>query len=158
MTFVKKLISLPYYQNLLQQLSELEQHRLYCKHDYSHFLNVARIAAILVRDYKLNVSDETIYLTALLHDLGRIYDGPEPHALASVRYAKECLSQIDYPKEKWPPILNAIADHRYRGKKAPENFTEAFSLADNLSRSCYCCPVSETCKWPDERKNHTLIL
>ncbi len=158
MMYVKRLVALPYYQYLLQQLEEKEANRIYCKHDYKHFLDVARITAILARDCKLNVSDETIYLAALLHDLGRLNDGPEPHAIASIRYAKECLSQIGYPQEKRALILSVIADHRYRGHKKPTNFTEAFSLADNLSRSCYCCPASATCKWPDERKNHTLVL
>ncbi len=30
--------------------------------------------------------------------------------------------------------------------------------ADRLSRPCYACGAADTCKWPDEKKNLTLII
>lgn len=158
MTYVKRLVALPYYQSLLHQLEEKEKDRIYCKHDFTHFLDVARITAILVRDFDIDVSDEAIYLTALLHDIGRLDDGMMPHAQASIRYAKECLERIHYPADKHTLILDVIANHRYRGRQKPKTFIEAFSLADNLSRACYRCPATESCKWSDERKNHFPVL
>ena len=43
MEFVKKLLESVEYKNRLRKLKEMEQDRVYCRHDLDHFLHVAPI-------------------------------------------------------------------------------------------------------------------
>ena len=47
MEVVKKLLESVEYKNRLRKLKEMEQDRVYCRHDLDHFLHVARIACLL---------------------------------------------------------------------------------------------------------------
>ena len=62
------------YVKLLNELNELEENRVFCKHGIEHFLDVARIAYIKVLENKLSYSKEVIYAIALLHDIGRVLE------------------------------------------------------------------------------------
>ena len=70
MEFVKKLLESVEYKNRLRKLKEMEQDRVYCRHDLDHFLHVARIACLLSVEQGLELDKEQVYLCALLHDLG----------------------------------------------------------------------------------------
>lgn len=150
---VQHLLAHPTYNLYLDQLDTLEKERIYCKHNLSHFLDVARIAVILNQEASLDISEEDLYLAALLHDIGRLGDAAPPHRQESVRLAQPLLKVIGCPDERAAPILEAIALHHYQGKKMPTTFAELLSLADNLSRPCYRCSAAEHCYWPIERKN-----
>lgn len=85
MEFVKKLLESVEYKNRLRKLKEMEQDRVYCRHDLDHFLHVARIACLLSVEQGLELDKEQVYLCALLHDLGRVeeYGAGISHAEAS---------------------------------------------------------------------------
>ena len=55
----------------INNIIKCEEDRIYCHHDMTHFLDVARIASILAIEEKINVDRELIYTAALLHDIGR---------------------------------------------------------------------------------------
>lgn len=143
----------PAYQDLLEDLRELEKDRIFCKHDLSHFMDVARVCYILVLEEKLGVSKDLVYTTALLHDLGRVeeYRTGLDHHKASLTIASELLEVTDFSREDKNMILGAIESHRNQAKD--DNFNSAFYRADKLSRPCSSCPARAGCKWPDEKKN-----
>ena len=67
-------------------ITQLEASREFCRHDVTHFLDVARLAWIENLERGLGVSKEEIYAAALLHDIGRHlqYEKGIPHDEASV--------------------------------------------------------------------------
>lgn len=155
MIYTNQLLSLPEYQSILSTLEKIESDRIFCRHNLSHFLDVARICKLILLENNIPASDDCIYLTSLLHDVGRISQNKN-HKKASVDIAKNLLEKINYPIHDRKIILTAIAEHGFRGKHNPVNFTEAFSLADNISRACYHCSASQECYWPESRKNHNI--
>ena len=70
----------------IAKIEECESERIFCKHDITHFLDVARIAQILNLKEELHIPEELIYATALLHDIGRHiqYIEGTPHEKASL--------------------------------------------------------------------------
>ncbi len=62
---------------------------------------------------------ETVYLAALLHDLGRIQEYEEgiPHQQAGAKLARQLLCRIGYPKEKLELVVEAIEGHRDGGMR-----------------------------------------
>ena len=44
---VNEILSDARYMQLVQEIEELEKDRIFCRHGFEHFLNVARIACIL---------------------------------------------------------------------------------------------------------------
>ena len=55
----------------VDEIARLEQDRVFCRHDRTHFLDVARLAYIENLERGLGVDKELIYAAALLHDIGR---------------------------------------------------------------------------------------
>lgn len=158
MEYVRKLIQETDYLERMKQLEELETERRFCRHGLEHVLDVARIAWILVLEEKLPYEKETIYLTALLHDMGRILEYQEgiPHHEAGQKIAEGFLRQIGYPGEKGMLIVTAIGEHRKKDK-LNDDFINVIKRADSLSRNCFFCEVQEACKWKEERKNKTIL-
>lgn len=157
MKYVEKLLTETDYLKQMEQLEELEQERRFCRHGLNHVLDVARIAWIQVLEQELSYEKEDVYLTALLHDMGRIaeYQRGEAHHEAGVLEAQQYLDQIGYPNEKRTRILKAISEHREK-KKLNDDFTNIIKTADNRSRNCYFCKANRVCKWSEERKNRTI--
>lgn len=114
MKFVDRLLQETEYLRLLEKLERLEQDRIFCRHDLVHLLDTARIAWIRCLEQKLELEKEQLYLAALLHDVGRIweYEKGIPHEEASVALAGQLLAEIQYPKERSVVILDAIGNHR----------------------------------------------
>ena len=54
-------------------------------------------------------------------------------------------------KTEWTNSISKIQELR-RSKKLDLN--ECFRVADQISRRCFECKSSETCKWKDEEKIH----
>ena len=175
MEFVKKLLESVEYKNRLRKLKEMEQDRVYCRHDLDHFLHVARIACLLSVEQGLELDKEQVYLCALLHDLGRVeeYGAGISHAKASGAAAGEILRVLGYDEKKAREICYAISHHSGRvnlreqrgrsGESAKKDSDEMardrrellariIALADQLSRNCFACEARESCKWKDEEK------
>lgn len=193
MKYVDRLIREKSYLDELNKIDVCEKNRIYCRHGIDHLLAVARIMYITaLEEGVLSGMDgaerrELIYLTALLHDIGRgrQYQEGIPHDMASAAQAERLLAAIGYPKERAALILSAVAGHRKqrddaggepcsiegRSGEAAAGACDAHGRsgiadelgwllrrADRLSRNCYCCKASQTCYWSGDRKNAKIII
>ncbi len=155
---VQTLLEHPYYRSCLQEIEQLEQDRIYCRHGLPHLLDVARIAALLAADRKAAYPRDVIYAAALLHDLGRLkqYTTGQPHAQAGIAMAKEILKDMAFTQQEQAEILDAVGGHQ--AGAAPDSLIQLLYEADEASRMCFACPAADTCYWPEERRNHTVLL
>lgn len=159
MYYVEKLISNVHYQALMEQLEVLEKDRIYCKHGFSHGLDVARIAYIMNLEMNLGQDKEDIYLSALLHDIGRIeeYKNGTQHQEAGVAVARLLLNEIAYPIEKIEPILKRVREHGHlsleQSQISEDNF---FWFADKRARNCFACRQQESCNWAISKRTGTI--
>ena len=140
------------YRNALKSLKEYEKDREFCNHTIEHFIDVARIAYIMVLEENLNISKEVIYAIGLLHDRGRVkqYEEGISHDIASVEMSKEILKETNFTSDEINIILSGIASHR---KESDKRLEEIIYKADKLSRQCFNCKVKRECYWKDEKKN-----
>lgn len=199
MKYVDRLLQDTEYLELADQLEQAEAARIFCRHGLSHFLDVARIAWIMVLEQAALTDNgavgrwkadegvqtaetwgkepellkEKIYLTALLHDLGRLEEAElgTPHHEAGARLAQKLLDKIGYPREEQREILSAILGHRgehlrnglsdisgcQTKDKLNEDFMNVIKEADNRSRNCFYCKAQAECKWRQERRNRTIL-
>ena len=61
----------PRYRECVEKNRKYEEERIFCRHDMSHFLDVARLSWIENLEKGLGIEKELIYAAALLHDCGR---------------------------------------------------------------------------------------
>ena len=151
------------YRYCLDKLDELEQDRIYCRHGLEHFYAVARITLMLAQEGGISVDEDVVYGAALLHDLGRYDINAENHEAVSCELARKILPDCEYNFDTIQQIVNIISNHRgrYSISKIQElrrskklDLNECFRVADQISRRCFECKSSETCKWKDEEKIH----
>ncbi len=142
----------------INKIEDDEKTRVFCKHDFSHLMDVARICYIINLEENLNIDKDLIYVTALLHDLGRAdeVDTGINHSILSQEIAQEILKDLDFNDESKQRIINAIKRHRTNEENG-DRFIEIFYKADKLSRMCFRCPARSICNWPEEKKNKTVI-
>ena len=142
----------------INKIEDDEKTRVFCKHDFSHLMDVARICYILNLEENLNIDKDLIYVTALLHDLGRAdaVDAGINHSILSQEIAQEILKDLDFNDESKQRIISAIKHHR-TNEENDDRFIEIFYKADKLSRMCFGCPARSICNWPEEKKNKTVI-
>ena len=154
MKYVARLLKNKEYAALLKELEEREADRVYCRHDFSHFMDVARLGWLYALEEGRAVDKEQLYLAALLHDIGRNeeYKHGISHAEAGKKLAGEILLHIEYPEEKIPDILFAIEEHRGFSANG-EELSEILKRADKESRPCFYCMAGDTCKWSMKRRN-----
>lgn len=154
---VQYILSHPSYQEYLKKIREEEQERIFCRHDLSHFQDVARLAYIFKLERGYEVSKELIYAAALLHDIGKWqqYRKGIPHETASSRLAEEVLLDAGFLEPERRQIRQAILHHR-RGDGTEELDILLYD-ADKMSRNCYACPVKETCNWTEDQKNQKVM-
>lgn len=150
---INEILSNGRYKKLLLELENLEKERVFCRHNLSHFLDMARIAYIICLEKNLSYSKDVIYAISLLHDIGRgeQYKNNIPHDEASVKIAKEILQETSYTLEEMELILKGIDGHRNK-----ENENEFFKIiyeADKISRNCFQCKAEKDCYWSNEKKN-----
>ena len=140
------------YKEALKKLSESERDREFCNHTIEHFIDVSRIAYIMVLEEKLSVSKEVIYAIGLLHDIGRVrqYEEGIHHDIASVEMSREILKETSFTEQEINIILNGIANHR---KESDNKLEEIIYKADKLSRQCFNCKAEKECYWSSEKKN-----
>lgn len=155
---VNRIWNHPLYQNSLHKIKELEQERIFCGHDWQHFLDVARLAYIENLEEDLEISKEIIYGAALLHDIGRHLEYLEgiPHHKGGVRTAVPILEDCGFGNEESLQILEAIGEHRDAGIREKKNLAGLIYRADKASRCCFACDAKEECNWNEEKKNMTL--
>ena len=140
------------YKDSLEKLRKYEENREFCNHTIEHFVDVARIAYIMVLEEGIDVSKEVIYAIGLLHDIGRVkqYEEGMNHDIASVEMSKEVLKETSFTKGEIDIILNGIANHR---KESDNKLEEIIYKADKLSRQCFNCKAEGECYWSKEKKN-----
>lgn len=140
------------YKEALKKLSEYERDREFCNHTIEHFIDVSRIAYIMVLEEDLKVSKEVIYAIGLLHDIGRVkqYEEGIHHDIASVDMSREILKETSFTEEEVKIILNGIANHR---KESDNKLEEIIYRADKLSRQCFSCKAENECYWSKDKKN-----
>lgn len=143
------------YKSYLKKLIDLEEDREFCKHNIEHFLDTARISYIQVLENKLDYSKEIVYGVALLHDIGRVeqYINNIPHDIASVKIAKEILSETDYSTDEVEKILLCISNHRNENQ---DELSKIFYKSDKLSRNCFSCNAEDKCYWQNSKKNFSI--
>lgn len=129
-----------------------EKNRIFCKHGLEHFLDVARIAYIINLEENLGFSKEIIYVTSILHDIGKFlqYEKNVPHELASYNLAENLIDKYNFHKEEKQLIKEGILGHR---NKDSTGFAKLIYRADKLSRLCLKCETKNECNWDIEKKN-----
>ena len=154
---VNKILNNPLFKECLNKNVDTEKNRQFCKHDLSHFLDVARISYILVLENDINVDKETVYAAAILHDIGKWkqYSKQVPHEIASAEIAEQILKQCGYNEENIKVIINSILSHRI-DKNADVNFNSILYKSDKISRNCFNCKSQELCIWSNVKKNFSI--
>lgn len=154
MEYVARLLKDKRFLDSLKELGEREADRAYCRHDFTHLMDVARLGWLYALEEGISLDKEQLYLTALLHDIGRIeeYKHGISHAEAGKKLAGEILLHIEYPKEKISEILSAIEKHRDSSGNG-EALSEILKRADKESRPCFYCMANAACKWSMEKRN-----
>ena len=153
MSRIDRIIQNPQYVDTLKRLQVLETDRIFCRHDISHFMSVARLMWIEVLEQQLPVDREVVYAAALLHDIGRVAQMEHgiPHEQASAEFAKQILSDAGFNEEELREVTAAILSHRK--ESTTSTLGRILYQADKRSRACWCCGASNLCNWPEEKKN-----
>ncbi len=158
MKIVERLLNHPDFRAAIDTIEKNEVTRIFCRHGLDHCLDVARIAWILTLENARPFDKETIYLAALLHDLGRSVNNAN-HDEESMRLTAQLLPACGADATCTADILAAIGAHRE--KQVALDFTQAtlgelLAYADHKSRPCYRCPAINECYWDESLKNHTI--
>ncbi|MHB8984350.1 MAG: HD domain-containing protein [Eubacteriales bacterium] len=150
----------PFYLECLARNKTREMERVFCRHDYQHAADVARVAYILAlesgesdRCTELHglqgclAAREVIYAAGFLHDIARWlqYDTGEDHAIAGARLAGPLLADAGFGEFERELICEAIAEHRTISIKKTW-LGAILSRADDLSRPCLQCGVKSECR------------
>lgn len=140
------------YKESLEKLLNYEENREFCRHDLKHFIDMSRIAYIMVLEQELPYSKDLIYAIGLLHDIGRVkqYEEGVPHHIASVELSREILKDIDFTDEEKNIIIKSIQNHR---EENDDKLNSIIYISDKLSRECFNCKAINECYWSDEKKN-----
>lgn len=156
----KRILEDERYLKCLSDIEKLEKNRIFCKHNLSHFINVARIATIIWQEEggRNSLKRDIIYAAGLLHDIGRAeeYTKGTPHEEAGAIIAGEILQSSGYEDKEIEMITRAISAHRIKDDNDIDNLGQIISKADKLSRECFACSASNICKWSEEKKNKSL--
>lgn len=136
-----------------------EKERIFCRHDMVHFLDVARLAALLNLKEGIGADEDCIYAAALLHDIGRFvqYENGTPHEKASAELAEPILRDCGFTQKETDVIIEAISMHRTKESAEERNLNGLLYRADKMSRSCFSCKAEKECDWKAEKKNLRLV-
>lgn len=149
-----KIYNNPLYRERLSIIEKAEQDRIFCKHDLTHFLDVARIGYIMILENNLNIDKELFYAAALLHDAGR-YTGI-PHNLSGAELARIVMPECGFSDEETDIVYNAISGHRL--ENGSDTFTQILYTADKKSRLCHSCKAQRECYWNSEKRNNEITI
>lgn len=139
----------------LRENEKAEENRPFCRHDMTHFMDVARIGWILNLEENCGIPRDWIYGAALLHDIGRHdqYADGTPHEKASARRAPGILRECGFSEEEIRMVVEAIAAHRDEKKAKECSLGGILYRADKLSRPCFACKAEKDCNWKAGKKN-----
>lgn len=160
----------PLYQAELVKIAGYESDRIFCRHTFEHFMDVARIAYIMNLEKEYKLSKEIIYAAALLHDIGRArqYEDGTPHDKAGAAIADEILTDCGFGDDVRNMIIAAIKSHRgsthegdiHKSDKDADHTEYTRNIlsaiiykADKLSRQCFRCNAQKECNWSMEKRN-----
>lgn len=154
-----KLLDMKEYIQAQQMIEQYEERRIYCGHGKEHARDVARIAYMISLEEKMAIDKEIIYVTAFMHDMGRAYEyqGACSHESGSIVMALNWLPKCGFKEQEIEQIIEAIKTHREKDKAKEQTLGALLYRADKLSRDCFYCKASDTCKWPSEAKNKKII-
>ena len=157
---VNSICSHPLWKSCVSKIRALERERIFCCHDTSHFLDVARIAWIENLEKRLAISREMIYAAAMLHDIGRHlqYMQGVPHDEGSVSIASDILKDSGFDEKEQAEILSAIRMHRNPDAASRDDLAGIIYRADKKSRICAFCSASDKCNWPESKKNMKITV
>ena len=153
----------PLYQTYYRQLEEAEQGRIFCRHQMTHLMDVARIAYIRSLEEGLGLDREVIYAAAVLHDIGKVlqYEEGLPHEITGEKIAAEILDGLAgenaFSETEKAMILTAIRGHR-KLRDEPEVLERLLYESDKASRMCFACPAEPQCDWNEEKKNKEIRI
>ena len=158
MDIVKKVLMHPDFINYIQLNETAEKERKFCRHDLQHAVDVARVAYIISLEKNFSLSKELIYVTALLHDIGRWkqYKDKSDHAEEGAKLAKKILEDLDIDRRDIEMIMEAIASHRIKGRgKSP--LSEVIYDGDKSCRPCVYCVMVNECNWYSDGHHPELL-
>ena len=153
----------PLYQAYYRRLEEAEHGRIFCRHQMTHLLDVARIAYIRSLEEGLGLDREVIYAAAVLHDIGKVlqYEEGIPHEITGEKIAAEILDSLTgentFSETEKAMILTAIRGHR-KLRDEPEVLERLLYESDKASRMCFACPAEPQCDWNEEKKNKEIRI
>ena len=153
----------PLYQTYYRRLEEAEQVRIFCRHQMTHLMDVARIAYIRSLEEGLGLDREVIYAAAVLHDIGKVlqYEEGIPHEITGEKIAAEILDGLAgenaFSETEKTMILTAIRGHR-KLRDEPEVLERLLYESDKASRMCFACPAEPQCDWNEEKKNKEIRI
>ena len=167
MKYTEKLIKDNEFLAVLKEIEEVEKTRIYCRHTLPHLLDVCRIAWIIRLERKAGAADtaettaqkDLYYLTGLLHDIGRAEQAKtgEDHKIAGTRIAQRILNRTGCPPDWQEQIIRTIQRHGRRSHPEEISQLEADIIAaDQISRNCFVCKASDSCKWHEDEKNQSI--
>ncbi len=156
---VNRILENQKYREYLDKNEKAEAERRFCHHNMGHFLDVARLAAILNLEEEYGQDKELIYAAALLHDIGRWmqYEDGTPHEEASGALAPEILVACGFSQQEKEAVWLAIINHRNAQVKDEKSLSGLLYRADKLSRSCFSCKMEKECSWKQDKKNMRLV-
>lgn len=144
----------PVYQKRTGIIAEKECDRIFCPHNLSHALDVARIGYIMILEQGLSIDKELIYSAALLHDAGRYSD--KPHNESGAELARILMPECGFTDEETELVSNAILAHRTDTNA--DDFSRILYDADKLSRICFQCAAQRECYWDNEKRNNSISI
>lgn len=155
---VNRICRHPLWRESMEQIRQLEQDRIFCRHDIAHCLDVARLAYLESLEKHLGLEQGLIYAAALLHDIGRHrqYVDGTPHEQGSAELARSILTDCGYSPAEQEEIVSAILQHRLPETGAQNDLAGLLFRADKASRLCMFCGAAEACNWSQEKKNMSL--
>lgn len=150
---VNAIVHHPVFADRLKRLETLEAERIFCRHDFPHLLDVARMMWIAVLEQQIPVDREVVYAAALLHDIGRAdqLERGIPHDQAGAELAAQILPEAGFTPEETREIIRAILAHRTDG--STETLGQLLYRADKACRACWRCGAKCECNWSEEKKN-----
>jgi len=146
MTRVSQILEHPRFLRYMAMNAEAEKNRRFCKHDFGHVFDVARVAYILNLEKGLGIDKEIIYAAALLHDIAKwkqYADGVD-HASEGAILAKEILEETGFNAAETEEITNAIAAHRIVTTEK-SYLGEILYQSDKACRPCRLCSSLAEC-------------
>ena len=160
MKIINEIINHPKYMDYYNQILTLEKDRVFCKHDMTHFLDVARIAYIKILEDQADISKEDIYIVSILHDIGRFeqYLNGEAHEKASTRLCVDILRDLNISESKIVDYQTAISNHRNKLIKDNKDLSGYLYRGDKASRPCHSCPQESNCSWDMAKKNMNINI